>query len=707
MKIYLFAIGFLICMSFSAYAQDLDDNGTELLVKCHTYEMMEKLLEEHPELRQNVEESQEQQNEFRALFDKSYEKKDGETYIIPVVFHIIHDNGEENISPEQIESAVEVMNKDFSAQTTGIAFVNSAFTDLISNTGIKFALAKRDPEGNCTNGIVRTKSHLTYAGSDNLKMVSPIWDRSKYLNIWVCSAIESGAAGYSRYPSSVNGPFGATIDGIVMKHDYVGRIGTSNDSRSHTLTHEAGHWLDLAHVWGSTNDPGLESNCNTDDGIADTPNTIGWTTCNVNGESCGGLDNVQNFMEYSYCSKMYTHGQAQRMAAALNSFIAERNQLWQESNLIATGVYEEPTICAVEFISDRRTICVGDSIQFEDYSYGGITNRMWNFDGGSPSVSVEVEPTITYNAPGLYAVSLTANDGFATLSTLEVEYIRVLDTSLVVVPFLEGFEDLASFENEESPIWHTENISGTNGWEITELAAASGNQSAMINGLQSAAGEKTSLLSQTFDMSYFGSSNALLSFKYSSKRKHSNSNDKLIVYVSRNCGEIWIPRKTLVGDDLYTVSGSQAAPFYPDNLSEWAEAEISNLVPVYFTPEFRLKFEFVSENGNNIFIDDINLKSASPVSVHGIDAVQTAVKIYPNPASDFVTIETEMPSGFANFEINLHDVSGRLIQSVYSGKSTGGKNTIDLDVNQLPNGLYFLHFKTREGHFAQKFVVNK
>src|SRR5690606_26020490 len=231
---YLLVLGLAFAV-VAVSAQEYDDDGSELLVKCHTYEMMDKLLEEHPELRQNTEQSAAEQAEFRNFFSKNYEKKDGEVYTIPVVFHIVHNNGEENLAPEQIENAIEIMNRDFSAQAFGIGYVHWAFTDLISNTGIQFALAKRDPEGNCTNGIVRTVSQLTYAGDDNLKSVSPIWDRSMYLNVWVCSAIESGAAGYSRYPSSVNSSFGATIDGIVMKHDYVGSIGTSSSNRAHTL----------------------------------------------------------------------------------------------------------------------------------------------------------------------------------------------------------------------------------------------------------------------------------------------------------------------------------------------------------------------------------------------------------------------------------------------------------------------------------------
>ncbi len=674
-------------------------------MKCHTYEMIDKLVEEHPELKPLIEQSTVEQDLFRKQFMRDNLQKDGEIYVIPVVFHIVHAGGDENITPAQVQDAIRVMNQDFAAQTPGISAVNSAFTDLVSNTGIKFALAKRDPEGNCTNGIIRTYDQATFAGSDNLKLISPIWDRSMYLNIWVCETIESGAAGYSRYPSSVNGSFGATIDGIVVRSDYVGSIGSSNANRSQTLTHEVGHWLDLPHLWGSTNDPEEESNCNTDDGVADTPNTIGWTSCNTNGESCGSLDNVQNFMEYSYCTKMYTHGQRDRMVAALNSSIAQRNQLWQESNLIATGVNLEPTVCKAEFNASRRTVCVGETVDFEDFSYGGITQRQWSFEGGQPTVSQDSATSVTYNAPGLYSVALAAGDGNNTVVEIESDFIRVIDTALVVLPFYEGFETINTFD--ESDIWYTENAAGSQNWEISNEVAYSGNQSALLNGLESEDGENPSFLSQSFDMSYFDSTNAALSFKYACKRRSNSSNDKLRIYISKNCGDHWNLRETLDGDELYTALGFQSSPFVPSDESEWNENIISNIVPLFFTSSFRVKFEFESDNGNNIYIDDINLNTAIVLSAYDLTEIKESVQIYPNPAVNSVMIEFTNLNGISNLELGVYDISGRLVEQIYSGGISGANQTYRVNVADMPNGLYFVRFTTPNGQFAKKFVVSK
>lgn len=707
MKKVLCFCAMLSIFSLSGFSQSQTGKQDKASVMCYTYEMMDELLQTHPELKDSIDQSAAEQEVFRKEFAKTYQQKSGETYTIPVVFHVIHDNDAENITPAQIENAIENMNIDFAAETTGIDNVNIAFTDLVSNTGIRFELAKRDPDGNCTNGIVRTQHQATYSGGENLKIISPIWDRAKYLNIWVCKTIEGGSAGYSRYPSSVNTGYGAAIDGIVVRHDYVGSIGTSGSHAAHTLTHEAGHWLDLPHVWGSTNEPGLESNCNTDDGIEDTPNTVGWTSCVLNGESCGSLDNVQNFMEYSYCSKMYTHGQAQRMIAALNSSIASRNQLWQESNLIETGILEDEAPCTAEFISNKRTICVGQEVEFEDFSYSGINQRTWIFESGNPVVSQQKNPVVVYNTPGQYDVTLASGNDTTAVSTHETNYIRVLDTVRIATPFSEGFENINLLTDGENPVWYTESYLGSANWEVTDQAAYSGSKSVRLNGLDAANGEYGELLSQTFDMAHFDSTNASLSFKYSAKRRVGNSGDKLRVFITRNCGDHWSMRKEIKGEDLYTVAGTQSTPFVPQGQDEWREVIISNISDLFFTSEFRIKFQLITDNGNVVYIDDINLFNPLTVSVQSTEGIKNSVNIYPNPSSSEVNIELQTPEGVSELDVNMYDISGRLIHAIHSGRTSGSNQSFRVDVANMPSGLYFIQFNTPHGRFTKKLVVSK
>ena len=258
---------------------------------------------------------------------------------IPVVVHIIYNDSYSNISNAQVNSALIAINEDFNADNSDYNNVVSAFSSIKSDVGISFALASIDPDGNYTSGITRTESDFTDYADENVKSLV-MWDTDMYLNVWVVDNIESGAGAYAYYPGTA--PAGA--EGIVCRHSQFGTMGTSSNYNfaSTTMTHEIGHYLNLAHTWGDSNDPAEDLNCNYDDGVSDTPNTIGTSYgCNTNQSTCGSLDNVQNYMDYSDCTNMFSNGQRSRMHAALHSSAGGRVNLWQHDNLVATGLIDD------------------------------------------------------------------------------------------------------------------------------------------------------------------------------------------------------------------------------------------------------------------------------------------------------------------------------------------------------------------------------
>jgi len=272
---------------------------------------------------------------------------------IPVVVHIIYNDYYSNISDAQVNSALIAINEDFNAGNSDYNNVVSAFSSIKSNVGISFALASIDPNGNPTTGITRTESDFTDYADENVKSLV-IWDTDMYLNVWVVDNIESGAGAYAYYPGTA--PNGA--EGIVCRHSQFGTIGTSSSYNfdSTTMTHEIGHYLNLAHTWGDSNDPGEDVNCNDDDGVSDTPNTIGTLYgCNTNQSTCGSLDNVQNYMDYTDCTNMFSNGQRSRMHAALHSSVGGRINLWQYDNLVATGLINDSECNDEEIIVQINT----------------------------------------------------------------------------------------------------------------------------------------------------------------------------------------------------------------------------------------------------------------------------------------------------------------------------------------------------------------
>lgn len=205
---------------------------------------------------------------------------------IPIVFHVLHLGGSENITNEQILNQLDLLNQDYRALNPDISTVHPAFADLVGDAMIQFALPTLDPQGNCTNGIDRVRTPETLRGDDRSKM-NP-WPRDKYLNVWIAERMRDGVAGYAYYPGSFEGPVQRLADGIIILNDYIGAIGTSNPFRSTALSHEVGHYLNLPHVWGNNNgvEPGGEQapeghmvpDCG-EDGVADTPVTRGWDIC--------------------------------------------------------------------------------------------------------------------------------------------------------------------------------------------------------------------------------------------------------------------------------------------------------------------------------------------------------------------------------------------------------------------------------------------
>ena len=644
--------------------------------------------------------------EFQKAMDNPIPK--GVVYKIPVVFHILHNNGVENISDEQVHDAVAIMNRDFRRLNLDADNVQTDFQGLPADVEVEFVLATKAPNGACFKGITRTMSALSYQGDNGNAQVNAIkngndvyqntWAGNKYLNIFVCGDI-GGAAGYTTKPASWSAS--SMTNGIWVLHDYVGSIGTADIYSSRTLTHEAGHWLNLDHTWGGNNNPGNASSCSTDDNVNDTPNCIGVTSCNLNANTCNSVnsywsfdvnDNVENYMDYSYCSKMFSQGQVDRMRAALQVTTTGRKNLWQASNLTATGATGDLYLCKADFTSDRTSICQNDSIQLLDDSYNLVNawtweitpSTGWSFIGGTDANSKN--PVLFFTDPGLYTVKLTATDGSVTDEEVKTNYLNVLPNA-AILPYWEGFEDYSNFDNTGN--WEVYNPNNNNTWVIESNTSHSGWKCAKIQNYGQPAGNVDELTSSTIDLSPIVSDGAMtLSFRYAYRKKTSADYEYLKVFISGDCGASWAQRKTLGGNNL----GSQVSStsWTPSQASDWTTVHMVNVTSGYWTPNFKMKFRFEGEGGNNIYLDDINIYSGAPSDdiVMGLNdnSFLNGINLFPNPSQNEINISFELLSS-EKLPIEIYDFSGKLIQSnVLNGLQ--GKNLVQYSTETLSNGMY-------------------
>ena len=626
--------------------------------------------------------------------------EDDELYIIPVVFHVIHDNGEENISDAQIHDAMDILNADFRKLNADTGQIVAGFVDVAADVDVEFHLAKRDPEGNCHSGINRIQSELTYEGNNEMKQLVN-WPRESYMNVYV-AASAAGAAGYTNYPSD----WGANTDGIVLRHDYVGSIGTSNPYRSRTLTHECGHWLNLPHTWGSSNSPNQEDNCDIDDGVEDTPVCLGSPVglCDLDRTTCGSLDNVQNYMEYSYCGAMYTLGQRARMRVALNDDVADRDQLWTMQNLEDTGVFEEELLCRAEFSADRREICLGEAVQFTDASFFGVTTWSWDFGDGQTlsgsDESIHRNPAHDYEEAGEFEVYLTASNASGEVTSVDPFVIRVLDDGMLPAPMVEGFESGQGPWSDGQ--WSVQTQEGQP-WQIRETTGYSSSRSLYVRNRQNVGGEITRVTSTTYDAG--GMAAVFISYKYAySHRTTGETDDRLKLQVSKDCGESWNTRQFHRGIIDLPTAEPHGGNFYPSGTAEWTGhiEEVDN--EIYMIPNLRIRFEFESKGGNNVFLDDINVYGVDSLGnvqtlVAGPHEAELSLDLFPNPSTGQATAAVQWPGDAAI--LSLRDAAGRLIRQ----EQLRGNGSRRIPLEGLAPGVHFIELNAADRRVVERLLI--
>jgi PKD repeat protein len=695
MKKQLLVVLFCSFSFYNPFAQELNN-------WCGEFEATEKIRISNPELWKEIERTDEELLRHTKKFIENKSRSDDQVYIIPVVFHIIHNFGIENISDEQVRDGIRVLNEDFRKLNADTTAIIAAFKDIAADSKIEFRLAQTDPWGKGTRGIVRVESDETYVGANyfgnNSTSSLSRWPRDKYLNIWVVNSIGTGGvAGYTYRPGAVN--TSPEIDGIVILHNYVGSIGTSTPQRSRTLSHEVGHWINLPHPWGNSNTPGLASNCDIDDGVDDTPNTIGWRSCVLSGTSCGSLDNVQNHMDYSYCSNMFTQGQVDRMRAAVTSTVSRRSSLWQTSNLISTGTNGVSILHEADFTANLYETCEGKTVQFRDNSFHDPLTWSWNFTGGSPSTSTSQNPEVTYNNSGKYRVALTASNASGSKNTAFENAITVLPKNGRKLPAFESFSQVKSFPAEN---WFINNPDNGITWTPSEIGFDD-DHSLTINNFLNTRGRIDDLISSTYDLS--GMPEVNISFKVAYAQRTSSTNDGLSFFISNDCGETWLYRWKRAGTHLASVP-PQTEDFAPSDKNQWREFIITTIPVSHRVENFRFKFEFESQEGNNIYIDDIVIFDPATVSVDNIQHSNIGFSIYPNPTNENTNIAFEL-SKSSNVELTLLDILGKKTILISNQKAEAGQHQLNISKNglNLSPGVYFVRLIVDGNPTIKKLII--
>ncbi|MSP58375.1 MAG: PKD domain-containing protein [Flavobacteriaceae bacterium] len=679
--------------------------------QCATDNYSEQVLAKHPEIRL-FEDKLNKQAQTNTLENRA------SIYTIPVVFHVIHTNGLENISREQILDQLRVLNNDFSLLNGNRNKLRSVFSGLAADCQINFSLAKIDPNGNCTDGIKRIYSPLGNEMDMTKEEVKNLsyWNYKKYLNIWVIGSIASETSGstilgYAVFPWMS----GVTNDGIVLRSDRVGTIGTAaseNDS-GRVLTHEVGHWLGLYHTF--------QDGCANGDLIDDTPpvkSAFTNSNCPSNGNSCStDVPNLpdlwEDYMDYSKgsCQTLFTKNQKTRMHFFLTSPFSPRVSLSSASNLVATGITVSSVTPLAEFSSNTQTICTGQPIYFYDLSCKGKpTAWSWTFNGASQPSSSLQNPVVSYQTAGIYPVSLTVENGKGSNTVSKTNYITVINAVADnKANYEQGFEegDPTSFIGNNKFI-HSSPVSSR--FEMASNASFTGSNSFKAPIITNQGlGKCYSFTLPSFDISNLGASTPRFTFYVSYAQPNADLAEELRVFVSTDCGATFKQILSRLGASLAYPNQVFVNNFVPTKSSQWRLMGISSLSSIGLGLNSNLTFriDVVSAGGNPVYLDNINVGMFF-AGLNSIGSQTMRMDISPNPVekNSKISVMSMKPNEFVRIE--LLDLQGRKVANIFSGILINPTTTIFLSDLDLPaSGLYSVRMYSESGHIQKPIILGK
>jgi hypothetical protein len=362
--------------------------------KCGTMDHLHATSQQNPAVQFNLD----QINQFtQEMIENGVVNMEKSVITIPVVVHVLYNTSTQNISTTQIQSQIDVLNKDFRKLNTDWSNTPSIYQSLVADCEFNFCLASVDPSGNATSGIIRKSTSKTVfdATTDDAKYNSTggsdAWSSASYLNIWVVPSIKAvtntGILGYAQFPGGA-----AATDGLVICHNYFGTSGTVTApfNKGRTATHEIGHWFNLYHIWG---DDG--TSCTGSDQCSDTPNQAdeNYGTPSFPQVSCSNQGDMHmNYMDYVDDAAMYmfTTGQKSRMQALFVS--GGFRESLKNSNGCGNGTVVTPSYCASS----------STNVQYEwinNVTLGTINNTTTASGGYSDftNLSTNLTPGTSYN----------------------------------------------------------------------------------------------------------------------------------------------------------------------------------------------------------------------------------------------------------------------------------------------------------------------
>lgn len=343
-----------------------------------------------------------------------------------------------------------------------------------------------------------------------------------------------------------------------------------------------------------------------------------------------------------------------------------------------------------------------------EYQFDAVTNWFYNLsDSYAWSGSLAPGGVLMVNlppatlTPGQHklSVNVTMPNGNIDLnpnnSIKHSTNFLVFSNSGTSTPVMQGFES-ATFPPAD---WVLNNPAEVATWTRFPNVGGFGNSatSARMYFYTSASGQVDELFLPTADMQWV-QPGITLTFSVAYAQK-TTQNDRLQVMVSTNCGQSWAI--------VYDESGTSLSTHAPYNSGLWVptaadwRADTVNLDSYAGNGNVLIKFKAISANGNNLYLDDVNLQFVTGINQPDIS---NEVDVYPNPSDGIINLNLDF-DGTHNVTVNVYNSLGELVAAKDIGSTSGGLYTMNLST--LASGNYVVQVLSEKGSTLRKITINK